>query len=110
MALLPLKDYTVNEDNIYAEIQEELSAGYTAPFIYSGWENVIVGIGETMLSYIKGESELEDIVASMDGNQHLIWDNAEVAYTTFTEKIRNGDCARLIGIGLAKASGADFRK
>ena len=59
-SLLPLKDYTIDKNNIYAEIQSELNAGYTAPFIYAGWENLIVEIGETMLAYSRKEASLTD--------------------------------------------------
>lgn len=107
-SLLPLKDFTADENSKYAEIQEELEAGYTAPFIYSGWENVLVDDGNAMLSYIKGESDVDDLVKAMDDNQHLFWDNSDSVYTTVTEKIDNADCAKLIGISFAKASDADL--
>lgn len=106
-SLLPLKEYEVEDDNVYADIQDELNAGFTAPFIYSGWENIVVDTGEKMLSYIKGESEVEDIIEELDSDQHLVFDNSDSVYTTVTEKIGNTDCARLVGICLAQASGAD---
>lgn len=107
-SLLPLKEFAADEDNVYVDIQDELNAGYTAPFIYSGWENIIVPTGEAMLSYIKGESDLEELEKSFDENQHLIWDDSDSVYTTVTEKIGNEDCARLVGVCLGKASGAEL--
>ena len=107
-SLLPLKGFTPDAGSMYAEIQDELEAGYTAPFIYSGWENVVVDYGEEMLSYIKGECDLDDLIKVIDDKQSLIWDNSAAAYTTVTEKIDNADCARLIGVCLAQASGADL--
>ncbi len=44
----------------------------------------------------------------IDDKQSLIWDNSAAAYTTVTEKIDNTDCARLIGVCLAQASGAEL--
>ena len=107
-ALLPLKDFVVDENNLYADIQEELNAGFTAPFIYSGWENIIADVGEQMISYIKGDCEVEDIVQVMDEEQYRLQDVSDAAFTTVTEKIGNADCARLVGICFAKASGADL--
>lgn len=107
-SLLPLKDFDAGENSRYAEIQDELEAGFTAPFIYSGWENILVDVGETMQDYIKGEKDLKDIVEVLDGTQSLLWDNSDSVYTTVTEKIGNEDCARLVGICLAQASGADL--
>lgn len=107
-SLLPLKDFQPDENSKYAEIQEELENGFTAPFIYSGWENVLVSYGDAMQSYIKGESNLDELVKTLDETQSLIWDNSGSVYTTVTEKIDNEDCAKLVGICLAKASGADL--
>lgn len=107
-SLLPLKDFTVDEDNIYADIQDDLNAGFTAPFIYTGWENIIVDTGEAMLSYIKGEKEVEDIVKLMDEEQPLLFNQVDSSYATVTEKIDNTDCARIVGIATAQASDADL--
>lgn len=107
-SLLPLKGFTPDENSMYADILDELEEGYTAPFIYSGWENVIVDYGEKMLSYIEGGCGLDDLVKEIDEKQSLIWDNSGSVYTTVTEKISNVDCARLIGICLAQASNADL--
>lgn len=108
ISLLPLKEFSVDEDNLYADILDELNAGFTAPFIYSGWENIVVDTGEKMLSYIKGECEIEDIIKVMDEEQPLLLDNASAVYATATEKIDNTNCARILGIATAQASKADL--
>ena len=107
-SLLPLNDFSADENSKYVDIEDELNAGFTAPFIYSGWENVLVDDGNAMLSYIKGETELDDLIKTMDATQSQIWDNSSNVFTTVTEKIDNTDCAKLVGIGLAKASDADL--
>ena len=105
--LLPLKTATVNESSYYADVIDELNNGYTANFIYSGWENIVVPLGETMIAYIKGEATLDEVVRSFDDNQHLLTDNAVESYTTVTETISMDDCAKAIGICFAQATGAD---
>lgn len=107
-SLFPLKDYEIPETSYYKEIQEDLDAGYTAPFIYAGWDNEIVPIGNKVIEYIKGECQIEDIAAEMDEDQHLLQDNADATYTTVTETLSTDDCARLVGICFGKASGADL--
>lgn len=107
-SMLPLKDYRIPDTNYYKPIQEELDAGYTAPFIYAGWDNEVVPIGNKMIEYIKGECPIEDIAAEMDADQYLLQDNADATYTTVAEKLDNDACARLIGICFGKASGADL--
>ena len=107
-SLLPLKDYKVNPDGYYADIEKELNNGATAPFIYNGWENVIVPIGESMLSFIKGESSLDTLIKDIDNAQSLLKDNSETVYTTVTEKIDTEACAKLVGICFAQAVDADL--
>lgn len=107
-SLLPLKDYTVSTEGYYADILDELNSGATAPLIYNGWENIIVNIGESMISFVRGECSLDDVISAIDGNQHLIWDNSSQYYTTVTQKIDTEHCAKLVGICFAEASGADM--
>ena len=106
-ALLPLKDAKVSESSYYTDVIEDLNEGHTAPFIYAGWENIIVPLGEKMLDYIYGKASLEEVIDCFDSNQSLITDNSTVTYTTVTEKLDTDDCAKLIGICFAKATGAD---
>lgn len=105
--LLPLKASSVGEDSYYYDIQEELNAGYTASFIYAGWENLVVPLGEKMFEYIKGDVTLEDVITFMDENQHLLTDQAATYYTTVTETIPTEDCAKMVGISFAQATGAE---
>lgn len=107
-SMLPLKEYHADENSKYADIQDELENGFTAPFIYSGWENILVDVGDAMQAYIKGEKNLDDLVNTLDEKQSLLWDNSDSVYTTVTETINNNDCARLVGICLAQASDADL--
>lgn len=106
-ALLPLKDVAVKSDSYYSEAVQELNDGHTAPFIYSGWENAIVPVGDIMLDYIKDKAALSDVVACIDETQANVGDASAYAYTTVTEELNTEDCAKLVGIGLAKAAGAD---
>ena len=89
-------------------MESALNDGYVAPMIYDGWENISVGVGEKMLSFMKGECTAADVAKEADAEQHLIQDNTEQIYTTVTEKIDIQDCAKLVGICFAKASGADI--
>lgn len=105
--LLPLKDAKVGDDSYYANVLEELNSGHTAAFIYAGWENVIVPIGEKMIEFISGKATLDDIIKCFDDNQKLITENKVTTYTTVTEKIDLDDCAKLVGICFAQATNAD---
>ena len=107
-SLLPLVDYEIPENNYYKELESALNSGETAPFIYAGWENIIVEVGETVIDYIKGNATLDDVVKSFDDNQHLISDNSDAVYTTLTEKLSTEECAELVGVAFGKASGADM--
>ena len=106
-SLLPLKDAKVSETSYYADVIDDLNEGHTAPFIYSGWENAIVPIGQAMIDFSRGDAELEDVIHALDENQSLITDNSANTYTTVTETLDTDDCAHLVGIAFAQAAGAD---
>lgn len=105
--ILPLKDFTLSEDNYYYDIQEELNTGHAASFIYAGWENIVVSLGEKMIEFVKGEATLDEVVAFMDDNQHLLTDNDVTVYTTVTETLSMDDCAKAVGICFAQATGSE---
>ena len=105
--ILPLKAAKLGEDSYYYDIQEELDAGHTASFIYAGWENLIVPLGEKMIEFVKGEVTLDDVIAFMDENQRLLTDNDVTIYTTVTETLSMEDCAKAVGISFAQATGSD---
>lgn len=108
-ALTPLKNTPVVEGTYYSEeVLDQINAGYTAPFIYAGWENAIVTDGEEMIRFIRGEADLDQLIAAVDESQKLIADNSSQLVTTVTESISTEDCARLVGITFAEASGADL--
>lgn len=106
-ALLPLKDAEIEADSYYSDAIDELNDSRTAPFIYSGWENIIVPIGNVMLDYIAGNSKLQDIIECIDENQKNIGEGSATAYTISTEVLDTDDCSRLVGIALAQAADAD---
>lgn len=106
--IYPLKDATVGKDSYYADVLEDLNAGHTAPFIYSGWENVAATIGQTMISYIRGKATFDEVVSSFDANQKMITNDEAVTYTTATETIGLDDCAKIVGISFAQKTGADL--
>lgn len=60
-----------------------------------------------MISYIRGEKTIDDVIACFDENQHLLTDDTAVYYTTMTEDIGTKDCAKLVGIAFAQATGSD---
>lgn len=105
--MLPLKDATLSEDNYYYDVQDELNAGHTASFIYAGWENMIVPLGQKMIEFVKGETTLDDVITFMDENQHLLTDNDVTRYTTVAETLSMEDCAKAVGISFGEATGSE---
>lgn len=105
--LLPLKDAVVPEDSYYANMIDDLNAGHTANFIYSGWENVAVVLGEKMIDYTCGRATLDDVIQCFDDSQSAVNDDDIKYYTTVDETLDMEDCAKLVGIGLAQAVDAD---
>ena len=105
--LLPLKDATVGEDSFYVDILDELNSGYTASFIYSGWENIVVPLGEKMIDFACGNATADEVIQAFDENQKLITEDIKPTYTTAAETISMDDCARAIGIAFAQATDSE---
>ena len=105
--LSPLEGAPNIEGTYYENIIDDINNGYTAPYIYSGWENVLAPYGREMLSFIQGEIELEDVISFIDENQHLMFEGKQ-SFTTVTETISTEGCAKLIGIAFAQATKADL--
>ena len=105
--LVPLKDFVIPEESVYKPIEQALNEGYVAPYIYTGWENVVVPVGEKMFSFMKGECDINAVLKTLDDNQYLLRDNSDRVYTAVTEELSVEDCAKLVGIQFTKASGAD---
>ena len=103
----PLKGSKLSNNNLYSEIIDDINAGFTAPFIYSGWENVIPGYGRELISFIRGERELDEVINYIDDNQHLLTEEME-SFTVAEETISIENCAKIIGISFAEATDADF--
>ncbi len=105
--LIPLKDYVIPEDSIYKPLEDAINSGHVAPYIYDGWQNLSAPIGEKMFGFMRGEYDINEVAKEMDADQHLLKDNTDLVYTTVTEEIDIANCAKLVGICFAQASGAD---
>ena len=105
--LLPLKDATVGEDSYYADVLDDLNSGHTANYIYSGWENLVVALGEKMIDFTCGKTDADDVIQFIDDNQKMITENTVTSYTTATETIGMDDCARAVGIAFAQATDSE---
>ena len=105
--MMPLKNWVPDENSYYVDVVDELDNGHTAPYVYSGWENIVVVLGDKMIDFVKGDATLEEVIQCFDENQHLITDNDVEVYTTATETIGTEDCAKLVGIMFAEATNAD---
>ena len=60
-----------------------------------------------MYAFMRGECDIDDVIQTLDDSQHLITDNTDRVFTTVTQTLSVDDCAKLVGIQFAKASGAD---
>ena len=105
--MLPLKNWKPSEESYYADVIDELNSGHTANYVYSGWENIVVVLGNKMIDFVCGNATLEEVIECFDENQSMITENELPIYTTVTENIGTEDCAKLVGIGLAQALDAD---
>ncbi len=109
VSMFPLKDTSVQSSNHSDDeaLLALVNAGYTAPFIYSGWENIVVGCGQKMFDFMRGDCSIEDVVQYIDDNQYRITQQQPETFTTVAEVINTEDCARFVGAAFGEAVNAD---
>ncbi len=102
-----INDFTVSENSPYAEAVEQVSVGYNMNLVYTGWDNFLVPVGESILSWIKGESTGEEVVSALDDTKKQLKEHGTTYYAEVTEELDTVQAAQLSGQMFLAATGAD---
>lgn len=106
-AILPLKDYAAPEGSFFLEIKDQLNSGMVAPLILGGnWSNLIVPIGNEVISYLCGNATMDDVLKTIDDSKSLTETVGDTC-TTVAETLDTDACIQWVGIAYAQATGAD---
>lgn len=105
--LLPLSSDGTDAADEYREVISMLNAGFSAPLVYAGWEDLIVPVGTECLEWYAGKSTGEQVIAVMNRAIRDSIENNTNAYGQIAQNLTQEETARLVGTAFAKAVGAD---
>ena len=106
-SILPMKDYIAPEGSLFLEIKDQLDSGMVAPLILGGnWANLIVPIGNEVISYLRGNATMDDVLKTIDDGKSLMETAGDVC-TTVIETLDTDTCIQWVGIAYTQATGAD---
>lgn len=91
----------------YNEVIKMLDAGFCAPLIYAGWENLIVPVGSECLKWYAGKSTGKQVIAVMNSAMKNSIENRTDSYANVMENLTQEETAKLVGTAFAEAVGAD---
>lgn len=103
----PLKTAEIDEDSMAYAVKELIASGNTIPLVYSGWDDLIIPMSESLYGMISGENNVEETAKAFDEARDKLLRDGVVSYGNVPEYIGLEDTARLVGISLVKGTDAD---
>lgn len=98
---------SMEEDNPLYEVARLVDEGKYMNIIYSGWESIIVDIGEQVLAMMNGEITGEQLLENIDEIQQANLASGVETYAEVTETLNMAQVAQLVGAAYAEGTGAD---
>lgn len=104
----PLKNDLVSEDSPLYEMSLLVDEGKSMALIYSGWEDYVVGIGQSAYDMMNGEMTGEEFLTSLDELQATVMAEGGLpALADVEEDLDKEQVAQLVGAAFAQAADAD---
>ena len=104
---MSLSSIDMNVSEEYEKIMETLNAGFSAPLVYAGWEDLIVPIGRECLKWYAGKSTGDNVIAVMNRSIKDSLEDNTSSFAAIAEDLTLEETARLVGSAFAEATGAD---
>lgn len=64
--ITPLKNDVIPDDSPFHEIEEEIRSGHTSNLAYTGYEPIIIDVGNRVRDWVAGDCTGDDVLALMD--------------------------------------------
>lgn len=103
----PLETSEISENSMVYEVKDLITAGNTIPLVYSGWDDIIVPMAESLYSMIAGEKSVEETIQAFDEARDELLEEGVPSFGTVPEYIGMEDTAKLVGASLVKGTEAD---
>ncbi len=105
--LCSIKDFNISSESPYSEAAKAVSRGFGMNLIYTGWDGFLVSVGESILSWIKGEITGQEVLQVLDNTKKALRETGVTSYATVTEELNTVQAAQLSGQMFLEATGAD---
>ena len=106
--VLPLRDYSSDFGSGYSDVFDLVRSGNMMPFVYDGWEDHIVGIGNSVYSMMEGRISPEQLITEINANRDKVLEaGGNEIYAEVSEDMSKEEVAHLMGAAFAEAVGAD---
>ncbi len=105
--LCSIIDFEISEDSFYKDAVTMVSTGHSMNLVYTGWENYMVGFGESIYNWINGDCGGADTLAVLDDLKREVKEKGVTYYATVTEELDTVQAAQLCGQMFMEATGAD---
>lgn len=108
-AMCALKAFEIAGDSPYYQAMQAIDKGYSAPLLYSGWEDYLVPVGNKGRDWAAGKCTAADVLTEFNSIQKQIKERGQDfgVYANVTEALDNEQTAQLIGRIFIDAADAD---
>lgn len=103
-----LKGWEMPASSPFYAYKDFIAEGHVAPLIYPGWEDLMVGVGNRFLDYLRGDCTAMDVMTTMDALQAESLVSGPHIYASIEEPLSAEDLARLTGMVFCESAGADL--
>lgn len=102
-----IKSAEIDESNPFYEAVKTINDGYSAPFLYDGWTDIMVQIGTAVMDFCDGKMTRDEVLSTIDAAvQESVKKKAPV-YAHADEEISQEALVRLVGQAYCEEVGAD---
>ena len=102
-----LKAADVEEDNPFYESVKAINDGYSAPFLYDGWTDIMVQIGAAVNEFCDGKLTRDEVLSTADTAVQESAKGDVAVYAHADEEIGQDALVRLVGEAYCEEVGAD---
>ena len=106
-AISPLNTWEISEGDLYYEIKEHIVGGNSIPFVYAGWDDIIIPMAEELYSLMRKEITVEECAQAFDiiRDEWLYLGADSLGYVE--EEISQEEAAYIVGRILLEKNDAD---
>lgn len=103
----PLNTWKINEDDMCYEIKDQITGGNSIPFVYSGWDDIVIPMAEELYSVIRKEQTIEECAHAFDAIRDEWLNQGPKVLGYVEEPISKEEAAYIVGRILIESKEGD---